>query len=335
MTVSGKTAVCGFGRQTDEGTALTVPKFESPMGSGGIQPERDVQPYPWTNDSRDNVGNFVSRTSGNFTLPVPLLPKSTGAILRAGLGDLTSDTDLYDPDVHTIIPADSLPWYTMFFGIGGEYLILEDAKVGTLQIAGSAGQPLEATMTGVGKVVERIQPAAKWGTASNDEPVEPFFRFIDSTIKLDVASTPATTTVHNVPNMSITVENNLDMIQTDEIGYSIIGEGARDVSVSCTDVVLEDFDFIKTVFFGSTTGTALSSQVVYGSMSFTFGLSDESGDAELVLSSPRLQWNVAQWPGADPAGVPIRYSLMGSASKPASGNVLTATLTNEYDGTDY
>lgn len=334
MTVSGRTAVFAFGRQTAEGTALTAPKFEMPVGTGGIQPARDVQPLPWANDSRDDIGHYVSRTSGDFSVELPALPVSVGGLLYAGLGALATAGE--DPYTHTTTPANSLPWNTMFFGVGGEYLTLADAKVSTLEVSGSAGQPLNVSVSGQGKTVTRPQPSAKWGAATLDEAVEPFFSFIGSTIKL-AAEGASPVTVRNVPNVSATVENNIDPIQTDAIGYGMLPEGPRSVSVNCNDVVLDNFDFLKTIFFGSTSGTTLSSVPIYGSAEFTFVGSDGVAAAtrSLKLTFPRLMWNVAQWPGTDTSGAPVRYSLTGAGALPSSGSIVTAVLINTNAGTAY
>lgn len=335
MTVSSRNAVCGFGRQTAEGTALTVPKFETAMGGGGINPARETAELPWTNDSRDPLGHYVSLTRGDFGLDLPVLPVSAAALLQGALGTLVS-TGL-GPYEHAITPANSVPWMSWFFGIGGEYLKLADAKINRLVISGSAGSPLNARVEGMGKTITRTQPAAKWGAPGLAEDETPFLRFINAAIRLTQSGTPASTIVHNIPNFELTIENNLDARQTDGIGYQYIGEGNRVVRISATDVMMEDFDFIKTTHFGSLTGTTPSTQPIYGSMELTFTGSDEATAAtrSLKLALPRLHWEGAEWPKADPGGAPITYALAGAGSKPNSGEVLTATVINGSAGTVY
>jgi hypothetical protein len=335
MTVSGRNAIFGFGRQSDEGTALTVPKFELPMGGGGINPGRETAQLPWTNNSRDPLGHYVSLVRGDFGVDLPVLPVSIAGLLQAALGSLvTTGSGPYD---HEAVPADALPWETFFFGVGGEYLTLSDAKVNRLVISGSAGGPLNARVEGMGKTIERTQPAAKWGAAGMVEDEDPFLRFIGAEILLTQDGTPATTEVHNIPNFELSIENNLDARQTDGIGYEYIAEGSRVVRISATDVIMEDFDFIKTTHFGSATGTSPATQPIYGAMKLTFTGSDEEASTvrSVEFDLPRLHWEGAEWPSADPGGAPITYALAGAGSKPNSGHVLAATVRNGSAGTVY
>lgn len=336
MTVSGGTAVAGFGRQAALGTALTVPKFELPMGDGGIQPDRQTAELPWTFDSRDPVGHYVSRVSGDFAMTLPALPVSLAGLLQGGLGTLDT-TGVGAPFEHEALGADSLPWMTWFFGIGGEYLTLADAKINRLVLSATAGQPLSARVEGMGKTVARTEPETKWAAADMVEDEQPFFTMIDAVLKLEAATTPATTVVHNLPNFELTIENNLDARQTDGIGYSIVAEGRRNISVAATDVILEDFDFLKATNFGSTSGTALSGVPVYGSVSATFKGSDGVAAATrgVTFDLLRLHWEGGQWPGADPSRAPVTYAIRGLASTPDSGDIISATTINGSAGSVY
>jgi hypothetical protein len=335
MTRSARDAVCGFGRQTGEGAPLAVPKFEIPMGGGGINPVRNTAELPWTDESRDAIGHYVSLIRGDFGMDVPVLPISFVALLQAALGNLvTTGTGPYD---HEVTPADVLPWMTFFFGVGDEYLTLADAKIGTLVVRGAAGGPLSGRVEGMGKALTRTQPATKWGAPGIDEPVNPFLQFIKAVIKLEDTATPAATVVHNLRNFELRIENNLEAIQTDDIGYQFVGEGRRVIRISSTDVVLEDFDFIKTTHFGSPTATELAESTIYGSMNLLFKGSDGADITvrALEFDLPRLHWEGAEWPSADPGGAPITYGLAGAASKPAAGAILTASMRNGSAGTVY
>lgn len=327
MTTSARDAVIAFGKQVAKGTALTTPKFEIPMGSGFAGPERVIEELPWTSEGQDSVGDYVSRVGGVVSATLPVLPVSSAGILELILGDRV--TTGAGPYTHTITPADSLPWSTWHYAQPGDnYWQVADVKLGSWELSWSAGSPLEASVSGTGLTVTRA--GSKWTTATLDEGVDPFFTFIGATVKFDAATTPAATTIHNVSQGSLSVNRNLDAIQTDAITHSIVAEQKRDIEVSLDDTVFEDNDLINTIFTGTTSGTTLSGATVYGSIDLTFIGSDQAAAAtrSLNISLPRVLWTIDQVPGANPDGSTLRYTVTGKASKPSSGSSITAVVKN-------
>ena len=333
-TYSSRAAVIGFGRQTAEGSALTVPKFETPMGGGLAGPERSVQELPWTNDSQDSVGDYVERVGGIVEATLPVLPVSAGAILQGILGSLS--TGAGPPYPHTFTPADVLPFMTWFYSQpGGNYWTVADVKLGSWALNFAPGTPLEASVQGMGKTTTRS--GSKWSAATLVETVDPFFTYIGSTVKFDAAATPATSTVRNISNGSISVNRNIDTIQTDAVNYQFMAEQKRDIAISLDNTVFENNDLINTVFTGSTSGTTMSGQVAYGSYEMKFIGSDQAAAAtrSLTLTFPRVLWTISRVPAADPQGSTLRYTVTGKASKPSSGATMTAVLINASAGTVY
>lgn len=333
-TYSGRSAVVGFGRQTAEGSALSVPKFEIPMGAGLVGPEKAVEELPWTFDSQDSAGHYVSRTSGLIDVTVPILPKSCVTVLQAVLG--ARSTSGAGPYTHVLTPADTLPFLTWFFAQpGGNYWTLADSKVGSFGLTFSAGSPLELSLSGAGKTSTRA--GSKWGAASLVEGVDPFFTYIGADMRFDVGATPAVTQVHSIGAGSISVNRNLDNIQTDRIGYDYMAEQNRSIEVSLDDVVFESNDVINTIFTGTTSGTTISGATVYGSFKATFIGSDQAAAAtrSLVIELPRVLWAVDRIPSADPSGAVTRYTVTGGVAKPTSGATITATVINGDSGTNY
>jgi hypothetical protein len=331
---SARSAVVGFGKQVAEGTALTAPKFETAMGGGFVGPERSTAELPWTNETQDSVGDYVERVGGTADLTLPVLPVSAGAILEGILG--SRSTSGSGPYTHVFTPSDTLPWMTLFYAQpGGNYWTVSDAKLGSWELSWSPGSPLEASVSAMGKTTTRS--GTKWSAATLDEGVDPFFTYIGATMKFESATTPAATTVRNIAGGSISVNRNLDAIQTDAISYHYMAEQKRDIEVSLDDVVFEDNDLINTIFTGSTSGTTMSGQVTYGSCEFTFIGSDQAAAAtrSLKVAIPRVLWTVDQVPGADPGGATLRYTVTGRASAPSSGASITATLINGSAGTVY
>ena len=328
-TYSARSAVTAFGKQTAEGTPLTTPKFEIPMGGGFAGPERSTAELPWTNETQDSVGDYVERVGGIVDMTLPVLPVSCVGLFEAVLGSRA--TSAGPPYTHTITPSDTLPFSTWYYSQPGvNYWQVTDTKLGSAQLSWSPGSPLEVSVSGQGKSTTRTQPAAKWTTATLVEGVDPFYTYIGATMKFDAAATPATTTVSNIAGGSVTINRNLDPIQTDDVTYSYIAEQKRDIEVSLDDVVFEDNALINTIFTGSSTGTTLSGQVAYGSCEFTFLGSDQAAAAtrSIVVSLPRVLWTIDQVPSADPGGATLRYTVTGRASKPSSGASISIAVVN-------
>lgn len=335
MTVSGRTAVAAFGRQTGgEGSALATPKYEIPVGDGsGIQPRREIEEVPWANESQDPTGHYVRQVAGNFSVDFPVLPISSVALIQSFMGaTATSGADPYD---HASTFANTLPFYTWWSMLEGQYLKLADAKTYQASLSGAPGSPLRLEASGGGKTVTR--DSAKWGAATLVEGVSNFFTQINAVFKLEAIATPASTTVHNITNWNLDVNRNVEEIQTDSGGIDYMVEGKRETSLTCSDVVLEDWDFLNTVFFGSDTGTALSTQPIYGSAEFTFRGSDEAVAAtrSLTIEVPNIHWSIAQHPASDAAGAPVRYTLEGGVVKPSAGATLEIGVRNGDTGANY
>lgn len=332
---SAREAVIGFGRQTAKGTPLAVPKFEIAMGGGHAAPTRNVEELPWTNESQDVLGHYVNLIGGTVSLTgLPVLPKSCVALWNAALGALAT-SGASDPYDHAVTPSDDLDWHTFFYAEpGGLYYTVPDVKISTLTLNWSPGQPLTLDLGGTGG--EAVPSDTKWGAATVTEAVDPFFTYIDAAMKIEAATTPAATTVHNIASGNISVNRNVEPIQTDGISYYDQVEQKREISVSLPDVVFEDNAFRRTVLTGTSSGTEVSSVPTYGSTLFVFPLSDGTATTsrKLQVALPRLLW-ATEPIDADPAGGALRYSLAGNASKPTSGAIATVSVLNGDTGANY
>lgn len=331
---NARDAVIGFGRQTAKGTPLAVPKFEIAMGTGHAAAAQNVEELPWTNDSQDPVGHFVSLIGGEVALQgLPVLPISSAALWYAVLGALA--TSGAGPYTHAASPADTLPWWTFFYAEpGGDFITVPDVKIGELVLNLAPGQPALIDINGTGG--EPTYSDSKWGAATVVEEVDPFFTNIGRTLLLEPDDTPAATQIGSIQAGTITVSRNIDPKQTDDISYYDQLEQKRDISVEFPDVIFENNDFRRTVLTGSPSGTAISQQPTYGSAKITLIGSDGAAAAtrSLELAFPRLKWAVEPI-DADPNGTTLAYALAGMASKPSSGSVMTATTKNGNAGAAY
>ncbi len=332
----GRSAKYGLGRQTAEGTALTVPKFELHMGGGGLMPDRTVQEYPWTGDSQEPLGHYVQKNAGRFEVQLPVLAQSAPAILYGAFGALAT-TGAADPYTHTATLADDLPWMTHFFKMpGGDFLTLVDAKFGSWALGGVPGDPLTFNANGIGKRLPASETT--WGAATVVEPKEPFFNMIGATLKLDTSTTPATTQVRWIANHTITLNRNLADIQTDGIGNQYVVPQKRTLEIALNDAVPENLDIFNQSFYGTAdpSGTDLVASVVYGSIDFLYSLSDGTvtTSRKLQITVPRVRFTVDPIQ-ANASGDVSRYNIAGQASKPATGSMIQAVVLNAQSGTNY
>lgn len=329
-------AVIAFGKQTAKGSPAASPTYEIPMGSGHASPSRDVQALPWTNGTQDNIGHFVSFIGGVVSLTgLPVLPISSPFIWKMILGTLTT-TGASAPYSHAATPNDELGWWTVFYQEPtGDFVTVPDVKFGDLTLNGGAGQPLTFDLNGEGAAKPSYSDS-KWSAATLVEGVDPFFTYIGSTLKIDAATTPASTTVTNLPSFSLSINRNTESIQTNDISSSQRIENQREIVLELPDVVLETNDFRRTILTGSASGTATSGVVNYGSAEFTFIGSDGVAAAtrSLVVSLPRLLY-ATEPIEADAGGGTVRFALRGEASKPAAGTIITATTKNADSGANY
>lgn len=332
---SAREAVIGFGRQTAKGSALSVPKFELPMGSGHASPSSTVQEYPWTNDSQDPIGHYVSMIEGVVSLTgLPVLPVSSPALWKFILGTVTT-TGGSAPYSHAGTPADDMDWWTFFYDDpSGDYWKIPDVKAKDATLSWSPGAPLSFDVNASGG--EAVRLGSKWGTATVVDVVDPHFTYLRANMKLEAITTPAATRVRNIQSGSLSINRNTETIQTDDIAPSYQVPNKRDIVLELPDVVFEDANFRHAVLTGSTSGTAVSTTPTYGSALMTFIGSDAVAAATrgLEVALPRLLWATEPLE-ADPGGSTLTYSLVGSASKPSSGTVITATTTNADSGANY
>lgn len=335
-THSARAAVLGLGRQTAEGAALVVPKFEIPMGGGFVGPERAIEEFPWTFDFQDSAGFYVARNSGLFDVTVPLMAKSSVAAIQSVLGSRT--TTGAGPFTHDLVAADNLPFYSWFFRQpGNNFWTLADAKSGSFQFNFASGAPLSLSLNGLGKTPTRAD--AKWGAATVVEgpPSDAFFTMIGAVIKFDVDDTTPTTVIHNVGSGNIGMNRNLEGIQTDGIGYHYLAEQKRDTSITFDNAVLEDNTVINKIFTGAAAGTTLSDDVIPGSAELLFvdSIGTPAAQRSIRFTLSNVLWTVDQIPQADPGGGVARYTITGRAAKPASGAALSVRVINAESGANY
>jgi hypothetical protein len=315
---SGKSAWIAGAKQTAKGSVAAAPLFANAFSGGNIAPVLATDRLSETDSSRDQAAAYITTSGVEGSPELYVRPESLGFWLTGVLGNTvsTGSTPNY---THTIKPGQTLPWLTLWRNIGGAGALFErfqDCQAGSITIAAEAGQPLSATVGVQGLIPTRLT-VDPLGSLTLDSDVP--FNFNNAAITLGGASTRL------IRSFSLTVENNLERQQTDDVVPYDITAGQREISLSF-DLLFEDLTEYNKFYYGGATGTAISPNIFTTAANFTFTL---DANNEIAFDLPSIAYE--EFPAEpDPAGGPIVSSVRAVAQK-ATGvtDLLTATLKNQ------
>lgn len=157
--VPGNQASFALAKQTaGKGGLVSVYTDRLPFSGGNIQPSRNVDNLSETDSSRDQGVAFLSSYGVEGSPEVYVRDANMHHILESALGTI-ADAGV-GPYTHTITPAASLPYYSMYRELGTVlYEQFSDCKVSQLTISADAGQPLKAALTVQGRQAQRLTSA--------------------------------------------------------------------------------------------------------------------------------------------------------------------------------
>lgn len=340
MSASGKNSVIGIGRQASAGTGLTVPKFEHVMGGGHVAPNVATEPYPWSGDTEFDVGHYVNEITPEAPLSdLPVLLKSCVPWLGGAIGSITSTPGT--PNSHAITEGQLSP-QTLFWQqpsssteTNKNFFRATDAYLGELTLKGDGAGPLLMDVNATGKDAPLAH--TKWSAATVAEAIAPSTVFTSrgAVVKVDIATTPATTAFTSAGSVSLNFNRNLDIFRGFNVTPTDIATTKFDLVVEFGEVRPVNNDLWNQIYYGTASGTAIDVTEKYGSFNIIFGLADGTATttAKIEVAIPRLRWE-AEPVDTDPSGSPIAYALRGVVSKGTSAGV-TVTVLNTETGTNY
>lgn len=336
-TFDTKRTRTAWGRQTAEGSALAGPKFEIPLRSGDMDPGKVIENLPYTQDSQDNIGQFVPSQNPGLSLTVPATIQAFPSLAYSAMGALAT-TGASAPYSHAATFANSLPWYTWWFkGPEGIYWKLTDAKTDTFEVAYSAGQPLDVNLSVLAKSCTPLDAA--WSTATVEESATAatLLSMNGASLKLEHSTTPATTEFHESSSGSFSISRNIDARQTDEITRHVLAEQSREIVANIEDAALQDVTWLRAIYTGTDSGTTMSNSPQEGSLEWTFLCMDGTAAAtkSAVIAAPRASWMVSTLAGGSGDGGTATYGFTAAILKPTSGETVTITTKNAYAGVAY
>lgn len=310
-------------KQTAFGTLATpaIPgaaagAFKQALAGGGMAPSRTVANLAETDSSRDQGVSYVQNETIGGSPEFYARDDSLGFWLWAVLGaDAATGTS---PNwVHTITPANSLPYISVWRDVSDVlWEAYRDCKVSSLTIAASAGQPLTATATINGVTSTRLT------TDPSITPAIPMssgfvYNYNNATVNLSGAA------IATVSSFSLTIDNNINPIQTDDVQMYDIVEGQRQVTLDF-DMIFTDLNEYNSFHYGSTSGTTISPNIYTTPASFQF---DNGANNQIKFTVPSLAYT--EFPvDVNPNGDPITVAVKGVSQRGGSP-VLTATVKNQ------
>jgi hypothetical protein len=309
----GNQAYLAWSKQTAKGTPNTTYARRSPFSGGNIQPARTVESLSETDANRDIGVSYVSSVGVEGAPEIYVRDNSIDSILEAALGaNVDSGTTNF---THTITPANTIPYLTLFRGIGGTlFEQFNDNFISELTISAEAGQPLTASADIVGRTALRLAaepgslPALESGAA---------YTFNDAAVTLGGGATAL------VSSFELTIANNVSSQQTDDfVPYDVV-VGQREVTLGYT-LVFEDLLQYNLFHYGSTSGTAHSGALATTSAAFTF---TKGVNNEISFTLPSIayqEFGVEPDPGGDPITVDVRAQAQRGVSP-----VVTAVVKNQ------
>lgn len=315
----GNTAWFMGARQAAAGTPATPgvgTAFKSPFASGAMGPVRTINTLAETDSNRDIGVAYVSTSGVSGSPQMYVRDDVTGLYLLGALGAdaITGTTPNF---THTFTPSNSLPYMTCWLDIADtlweQYL---DCMISDINFSTTAGNPLTAAMTVVGRQASRLttDPSIAGPIPLSAGQV---YTYNDATVTLSGGATAL------VSAFDCTINNNVTPQQTDNVVPYDVVAGMRQVDISFT-LIFNNLAEYNSFHYGSTSGTAISNSVYTTSAAFVFS---HGTNNSLTFTIPSMAYQTFPV-SPDTTGAPISVAVTAVAQRNSSG-VLTCVLKNQ------
>lgn len=306
-------------KQSAKGVVPTIDPLKAvkmPFSGGNIGPVRETDQLSETDSSRDRGVTFVQASGVEGTPEFYVRDASIAFWLYAALGAdaVTGTTPNY---THTVTPSTALPYITVWRDIADTlYEQYRDCQVGTLTISADAGAPLTASAAIQGLQTTRLTTAPDAGT-----PVALQSGFVYNYNNATVTLSGGATAL--VSSFELTIENNIQRQQTDDVIPYDVYVGTREVSLSF-DLLFETLTEYNSFHYGSGAGTTVVPTLYTTSAVFQF---DNGANNSIAFNLPSIAYtDFPVEPSA--AGDPVTVSVAAAAQRGGSP-VVTATVKNQ------
>lgn len=249
---------------------------------------------------------------------------NVAALLYYCLGGLAT-AGAADPYTHTITPAATGPYLTVWRNVGNRWQMFPDVKIMALEIAGENtgdGLILQMTPTFKGVAKSQFKSAAPGVPASKETAIYEWGQ-------AEGAWTVDSVLVANITRFLIRWERAHSTPRGESVTPYDFFEGKGKVTAAF-DLLATDFSYENKLLYGATSpadGTQLTTSIQSGNFSVKFTQAAGPPERSLQLSIPTIYYrpeNVVVVP--DPKGGEQRYRITGEAR--GTSPIITATVKN-------
>jgi hypothetical protein len=313
VTVQKRLSQLGLAKQVGKGTAKTAPDYTVGLTGGnvyGAEIEESELDTTWS----DRILQGHDRTAIMPASEADLVatPKMIGLLLLAVHGAMAT-TGSASPYAHTVTPATSLPWLTLFGSYGADKVAMADSKIDSIELSWEKTGALKVKFKSMGRT---FTFDSAWVIGSTAERISAgVLSGVGGTFT--VGGTSA-----RVVSGSIKIENGLEAITA---SYSETPDELAEAEIKCSvslTIVPDDFTLFREVVTGSTSGTTPSAFPVYGEVTTEF-ITDANND--LTFTSSRVKY-ATKMPDVDPAGGAAEIVLEGEVVDSTDGSAAWSFL---------
>ncbi len=301
----------GFAVQTSKGTGVTPTTFVRLSAEDAIEQTQEIFEERSLNGDRelDQMHKTAHLPGGSFET---LLRPGNGIELLAyclGSDTVVAGSGTY---THTIIKANVIPWISIERQIDSVERFI-DAKINQIVITGATGQPVLINVA-YQSLTSAIQASAATASYQTDEPM----MFHDGTYTLDSG------VITKISAFTITINNDLQNIQTTEVTRNTLMEGMFDIDVTMTLKFESSESLYAAVNYGGSTSIVDSLDDGNFTVNLTYGTG--STERRVQFAIPSLK-HINLPKHLDPSTKPVLLELTSKAYKSAS-EIITVTGVN-------
>jgi hypothetical protein len=299
-----------------------------PVFDANIRPVAELARIEVTDASSIQGDPYKKPTYWQAEVTVPALASSLGTILQSVWAtDTPAGTA---PTTHTFTGlGGTQPWLTVFddFTNASKPMRYGNGIASAITFAvDQEGGPLKVSWSAYGSTPAQ----ASYSVTTTDTMTNGYFgmQLNNATIEID-NDTPdvnPSSAVTNVESLSITVSRNVTPAPTaDSTTIGNLAQGKVEVTGTMNFLYSTWEEFLAS-YFGTVSGTAVSSTIVYGALDLTFKHSTQA-TYQLELYCPKVSFHVpSRQP--DASGGPLKLPVELGFAIPASGDTVQPILKN-------
>jgi len=310
----GSSATLLLKRETAYGTTPSGDYVRIPFNSVSLGSEQGLIDDPVLGQGRDPLAPLQDVINDEGDITVPMDPRYLGLWLTGLFGDPVSTDNLDGTFDHVFVSGmDVLPSYSVEVGMAQVPAFFMHTGV----VLNSIALDFQRSGAAAATINAIAQGETRNGTSQGGTPSTLAFNRIS---QFQGSITKAGQPVGNLTSGSLTYSNNLEKIET--IRSDGLIDGADPTVAALTgriDVRFADTTLIDTASSGTPVDLEFGYTVGASSVMFTAH--------EVYLPKPKL---AVEGPG----GIQASFDFQGAKNE-AAGRMLTVTLVNDLDGTEY